>query len=269
MAEPDSAVGKDGDAFELITVERKGHVGLIQLNRPKSLNALNDLMSREILSALRNFDSDDGVGAIVIIGSGKAFAAGADIAEMMPKSFVDMYTENYFGAFDSLAGIRKPIIAAVNGFALGGGCELAMMCDIVIAARSAKFGQPEIKLGILPGIGGTQRLPRLVGRTFAMDMILTGRLIAADEAMAAGLVSRVVDDVDLLTISLDAAATIASYNLTAVLMAKEAVNRADEASLAQGLLQERRLFQAAFATSGQKEGMAAFLEKRAPAFDGR
>lgn len=255
--------------FQSIRVEKRGSVGLITLDRPKQLNALNDALSREVLQAAQAFDGDEGVGAIVLTGSDKAFAAGADIKEMSSKSFVDLYGANYFGAWDQISSIRKPIIAAVSGFALGGGCELAMLCDFIIAGQNAQFGQPEIKLGILPGIGGSQRLTKLVGRALAMDLILTGRMISADEARVSGLVARVVPDGQVLTVALEAAATIASYSAPAVFMAKEAVNRAEEVSLTEGLRHERRLFQASFATEGQKEGMAAFLEKRKPAFSGR
>ncbi|OAF12309.1 enoyl-CoA hydratase [Bradyrhizobium centrolobii] len=252
-----------------IRLEKRGAAALITLDRPKQLNALNDALSREVLRAAQGFDADPEVGAIVLAGSQKAFAAGADIKEMLSKSFADLFTDNYFAAWDQLATIRKPLIAAVNGFALGGGCELAMMCDFIIAGQGAQFGQPEIKLGILPGIGGSQRLTKLVGRSLAMDLILTGRLISAEEARSAGLVARVVPDDQVLAVALEAAATIAGYSAPAVMMAKEAVNRAEETALTEGLLHERRLFQASFATQGQKEGMSAFLEKRKPAFSGR
>lgn len=256
-------------SYESIIAEVRGRVGLITLNRPKAMNALNDDLSQEVIGALKALDDDASIGAIVLTGSEKAFAAGADIREMHEKSFVDMFNENYFSAWDFVSTIRKPIIAAVNGFALGGGCELAMLCDFIIAGSNAKFGQPEIKLGILPGIGGSQRLTRLVGRSLAMDLILTGRLIDAQEAKACGLVARVVPPEELLSVALDAADRIASYSYPAVLLAKEAVNRAEEVSLSEGVRHERRLFQAAFATSGQKEGMAAFLEKREAVFSGR
>jgi enoyl-CoA hydratase len=244
--------------YETILVERRERVGLITLNRPRSLNALNTALSREVVAALRAFDADAHVGAVVIAGSPRAFAAGADIAELQ--------TNDVFAAWQGVQAITKPIIAAVSGYALGGGCELAMMCDFIIAADDAHFGQPEIKLGILPGIGGTQRLTRSVGKALAMDLILTGRSINAAEAKASGLVARVVPAAELLQTALEAAHTIAGYNAPAVRMAKEAVNRAHEVSLAEGLLHERRLFQAAFATDGQKEGMHAFLSKRAPVF---
>jgi enoyl-CoA hydratase len=252
--------------YETILVERRERVGLITLNRPKSLNALNCRMSRDVLAALKAFDADDNVGAIVIAGSPRAFAAGADIEEMADKTFAELQQRDIFAAWQELPGIAKPIIAAVSGYALGGGCELAMMCDFIIAAEDAHFGQPEIKLGILPGIGGSQRLTRAVGKSLAMDLVLTGRSITATEAKAAGLVARIVPAAELLQTALEAAHTIAGYNAPAVRMAKEAVNRAQEVSLAEGVLHERRLFQAAFATDGQKEGMNAFLAKRAPVF---
>ena len=253
----------------VIQVEARGRVGLITLDRPQSLNALNDALAHEVVSALLAFDADPEIGAMILTGSEKAFAAGADIKEMQQKSFVDMFNDDYFGCWDKIASVRKPLIAAVNGFALGGGCELAMLCDFIIAGDGAKFGQPEIKLGILPGIGGSQRLTRLVGRSLAMDMILTGRMIGAEEAKVVGLVARVVPAAELIAIALEAAETIASYSRPAVLLAKEAVNCAEQTSLAEGVRHERRLFQAAFATEGQREGMSAFLEKRQPVFSGR
>jgi|SRR5665213_1091117 len=254
---------------ETILVERRERVGLITLNRPKQLNALNRQLAGEVLDALSEFDADDRVGAIVIAGSPRAFAAGADIAEMAEKSFTDFYMDDFLAPWDDVKKIAKPIIAAVGGFALGGGCELAMLCDFIIASDDAQFGQPEIKLGVLPGIGGSQRLTRAVGKSLAMDMILTGRSINAAEAKAAGLVARVVPAADLLQTALEAAHTIAAYNAPAVKMAKDAVNRAFESSLAEGLRHERLLFQAAFATEGQKEGMNAFVAKRAPVFRNR
>ena len=265
---PEPAAHEQGKspAYETILVERRERVGLITLNRPKSLNALNAQLSHEVVRALRDFDVDDNVGAIVIAGSPRAFAAGADIAEMADKSFVELQSRDLFAAWDDVRSIGKPVIAAVGGYALGGGCELAMMCDFIIAAEDAHFGQPEIKLGILPGIGGSQRLTRAVGKALAMDLVLTGRSINAVEAKAAGLVARVVPAAELLQTALEAAHTIAGYNAPAVRAAKEAVNRAQEVSLAEGLLHERRLFQAMFATDGQKEGMHAFLAKRAPVF---
>ena len=255
--------------FETIRVEQRGAVGLITLDRPKALNALNAALLAELNTALDAFERDDGIGAIVITGSEKAFAAGADIKEMAGLSYMDAYLSDYGGAWDRLSRTRKPVIAAVAGFALGGGCELAMMCDMLIAADTAKFGQPEITLGVIPGIGGSQRLTRLVGRAKAMDMVLTGRMMDAVEAERAGLVSRVVPAADLLTVALEAAAKIASFSRPAVLMAKEAVHRAGEVSLGEGLRFERRLFHSLFATDDQKEGMAAFVEKRKPAFKNR
>ena len=276
---PPDAAGTDVDAgaaskpaastskrFETILVERRERVGLITLNRPKSLNALNARMAVEVLSALRSFDVDDNVGAIVIAGNPRAFAAGADIAELADKSLVDLRDNDPFASWDEVRRIAKPIIAAVNGYALGGGCELALLCDFILASEDAQFGLPEIKLGILPGIGGSQRLTRAVGKALAMDLILTGRTIGAAEAKASGLVARVVPVTELLQTALEAAHTIAGYNAPAVRMAKEAVGRAHEVSLAEGVLHERRLFQSAFATEGQKEGMHAFLAKRAPVF---
>jgi len=254
-------------SYELILVETRGRVGLITLNRPKALNALNDNLVDEIGKALDGFESDDGIGAIVITGSEKAFAAGADIGAMATFSYMDAYKGDYITRnWERVKTCRKPVIAAVAGFALGGGCELAMMCDIIIAADTAKFGQPEIKLGILPGAGGTQRLPRAVGKAKAMDMCLTARFMDAAEAERAGLVSRVVPADKLVEETLAAAETIASYSLPVVMMIKESVNRAFESSLNEGLLFERRVFHSAFALNDQKEGMAAFVEKRKPDF---
>jgi enoyl-CoA hydratase len=266
--EPDSAAVPASKLRkrETILVERRERVGLITLNRPKTLNALNRQLAEETLDALREFDADERVGAIVIAGSPRAFAAGADIAEMAEKTFTTFYMEDFLAPWDQVRQIGKPIIAAVSGFALGGGCELALMCDFIIASSDAQFGQPEIKLGVLPGIGGSQRLTRAVGKSLAMDMILTGRSINAEEARAAGLVARVVAPADLLQTALEAAHTIAGYNAPAVKMAKQAVNQAFEGSLSEGLRHERLLFQAAFATEGQKEGMNAFVAKRAPVF---
>src|SRR6266851_2262768 len=254
------------NSLRTIIVERRERVGLITLNRPKSLNALNGQLAIETLAALKALDADDQVGAVVITGSARAFAAGADIAEMAEKPFTDFYMSDFLGPWDKVRFICKPIIAAVGGFALGGGCELALLCDFIIASEDAQFGQPEIKLGVLPGIGGSQRLTRAVGKALAMDMVLTGRSIGAAEAKAAGVVARVVPAAELLQTALEAAHTIAGYNLPAVRLAKEAVNRAHETTLSEGILHERRLFQAAFATEGQKEGMQAFLAKRAPVF---
>lgn len=254
---------------ETIIVETRENVGLITLNRPRTLNALNRQLSEEVMAALKLFDRDPKVGAIVIAGSPRAFAAGADIEEMAEKGFTEFYMDDFLGAWDDIRKISKPIIAAVSGYALGGGCELALMSDFIIASEDAQFGVPEIKLGILPGIGGTQRLTRSVGKSLAMDLCLTGRNIGADEAKQAGLVARVVPKDRLLQIALEAAHTIAGYNRPAVKMAKVAVNAALETPLAEGLRQERLLFQAAFATEGQKEGMNAFVKKRAPVFRNR
>ena len=254
-------------APENILVETRGRVGLVTLNRPKVLNALNDSLMNELGDALAAFDADEAIGAIVITGSDKAFAAGADIGVMKDRSFRDVYMGQYITRnWERLRSIRKPVIAAVAGYALGGGCELAMMSDILIAAETAKFGQPEIKLGIIPGAGGTQRLPRAVGKAKAMDLVLTGRMMDAAEAERAGLVSRVVPADRLIDEALAAAAQIAEFSLPSVMMAKEAVNRAYESPLAEGMLFERRLFHALFATEDQKEGMAAFVEKRKPKF---
>ncbi|TKC90901.1 enoyl-CoA hydratase [Trinickia terrae] len=257
-------------AYENILVETRGRVGMVTLNRPKALNALNDALMDELGVALKAFDADDGVGAIVLTGSEKAFAAGADIGMMATYSYVDVYKGDYITRnWETVCTIRKPIIAAVAGFALGGGCELAMMCDIIIAADSAKFGQPEIKLGIMPGAGGTQRLPRAVSKAKAMDMCLTARFMDAAEAERAGLVSRVVPAVSVIEEAVAAAATIAEFPLPAVMMVKESVNRAYETTLAEGVHFERRLFHSLFATEDQKEGMAAFVEKRKPVFKHR
>ena len=252
--------------YQTIKVDRRERVGLITLYRPKMLNAISTKLSQEVLAALGEFDRDDQIGAIVITGNARAFAAGADIEEMAEKTFNDLYSADIFAEWDKVRTISKPIVAAVGGYALGGGCELAMMCDFIIASDDAQFGQPEIKLGILPGIGGSQRLTRAVGKSLAMDLILTGRNLNATEALAAGLVARVVPAADLLQVALETAHTIAGYNAPAVRMAKEAVNRAFEATLSEGILHERRLFQASFSTEGQKEGMVAFLAKRAPVF---
>lgn len=257
-------------AFETILVETRGRVGLVTLNRPKQLNALNDALMDELGRALLDFDGDESIGAIVITGSPKAFAAGADIAAMANWSYMDVYKSEYITRnWETIRRVRKPVIAAVAGFALGGGCELAMMCDIVIAADSAKFGQPEIKLGVIPGAGGTQRLPRAISKAKAMDLCLTGRFMDAQEAERAGLVSRVVPADTLLNEALAAATEIASFSLPSVMIAKEAINRAYEVPLSEGVLFERRVFHSLFATEDQKEGMAAFLEKRSPAFKHR
>jgi enoyl-CoA hydratase len=254
-------------AYETILVETKGNVGLITLNRPDALNALNSELMVELGAALDRFESDDGVGAMVVTGSEKAFAAGADIKEMQPKSFVDVYDSDFITRdWGRTATCRKPIVAAVAGYALGGGCELAMMCDFILAAPNAKFGQPEIRLGIIPGSGGTQRLARFVGKSKAMEMVLTGRMMDAEEAERSGLVSRIVPAEELLDEALKVAGEIATLSRPAVYMAKEAVNRAFETTLEEGIRFERRLFHATFALEDQKEGMAAFVEKRKPSF---
>ncbi|MEM5372122.1 enoyl-CoA hydratase [Paraburkholderia azotifigens] len=256
--------------FENILVETRGRVGLITLNRPKALNALNDALMDELGEALRAFDSDENIGAVVITGSEKAFAAGADIGMMATYSYMDVYKGDYITRnWEAIRSVRKPIIAAVAGFALGGGCELAMMCDIILAADTAKFGQPEIKLGIMPGAGGTQRLPRAVSKAKAMDLCLTARFMDAAEAERSGLVSRVIPAANLIDEAMAAAATIAEFPMPAVMMVKESVNRAYETTLAEGVHFERRLFHSLFATEDQKEGMAAFVEKRKPAFKHR
>ena len=257
-------------AYEMILVETRGKVGLLTLNRPKAMNALNDALFDELGQALDAFEADDAIGCIVITGSEKAFAAGADIAAMKDWGYMDVYRANYISRnWDRVGRCRKPLIAAVGGFALGGGCELAMMCDFIIAADTAKFGQPEVKLGVLPGAGGTQRLPRAVGKAKAMDMCLTSRMMDAAEAERSGLVSRVVPADKLLEEALAAAQTIAAYSLPVVMMIKESINRAFESPLNEGLLFERRTFHAAFALNDQKEGMSAFVEKRKPDFSNR
>jgi enoyl-CoA hydratase len=241
-------------------------VGVIKLNRPQVLNALNSDLVREVNDALDRFEADPQLGCTIITGSDKAFAAGADIKEMQGKTFPDTYLEDFITSWDRVASRRKPIIAAVAGFALGGGCELAMMCDVIIAADTAKFGQPEIKLGVMPGSGGTQRLARAVGKAKAMDLVLTGRIMDAAEAERCGLVSRVVPAAELMTEAMKTAETIANLSLPIVMMAKESVNRAYETTLAEGIRFERRVFHAMFATKDQKEGMAAFVAQRPPAF---
>ena len=257
-------------AYENILVETRGKVGLITLNRPKQLNALNDALMIELGEVLMAFDADENIGAIVITGSEKAFAAGADIGAMAAWTYMDVYKTEYITRnWETIRKVRKPVIAAVAGYALGGGCELAMMCDIVIAADNAKFGQPEIKLGIIPGAGGTQRLPRAVGKAKAMDLVLTARMMDAAEAERAGLVSRVVAPEKVLDEALDAAAVVAAYSQPSVMAAKESINRAYESGLAEGMLFERRMFHSLFATEDQKEGMTAFVEKRKPVFKHR
>ena len=256
-------------SYETILVTRTERVGTITLNRPQALNALNTQVMGELTSAAAEFDDDPGIGAIIITGSAKAFAAGADIKEMSELSFSEVYESDLFGAWGKLAAVRTPLIAAVAGYALGGGCELAMICDVLIAADTAKFGQPEIKLGVLPGMGGSQRLTRAIGKAKAMDLILTGRTIDAAEAERSGLVSRVVPADTLLDEAAAVATTISQMSRSVARMAKEAVNRAFESTLAEGLLYERRLFHSAFATEDQTEGMAAFIAKRPPVFTHR
>jgi enoyl-CoA hydratase len=256
-------------AYETIIVEVRGKVGLITLNRPSALNALNAKVLSELVEALGAFDGDAAIGAIVVTGSEKTFAAGADIKEMQSKTYAEAFLGDFFSGWDDVGRVRKPIIAAVAGYALGGGCELAMMCDFIIAADNAKFGQPEITLGVMPGMGGSQRLTRIVGKSKAMDMCLTGRMMDAAEAERSGLVSRVVSGEALLDEALKAAGRIADFSLPAVMMAKEAVNRAYETTLAEGLRFEKRLFHSMFALDDQKEGMAAFVEKRKAAFRNR
>jgi len=256
------ATGAAPTQYKNILVEKKeGGVGLITLNRPKALNALCDELIAELNDAAHNFDKDSEVGAIVVTGSKKAFAAGADIKEMSSKTYMEAYKGNMFSAWDDLTRIRKPVIAAVNGFALGGGCELAMMCDIILAGDKARFGQPEIKLGTIPGVGGTQRLTRAVGKSKAMELVLTADFMSAEEAKQAGLVSRVVPEDELLTVALEMAKKIASYSQPIVAMAKECVNQAYESTLREGIHFERRVFHSTFATNDQKEGMKAFIEK--------
>jgi enoyl-CoA hydratase len=253
-------------AYETIIVETRGKVGVVRLNRPQVLNALNATVAQELVAAVEAFEADDGIGCILLTGSDKAFAAGADIKEMAGKTYIEAFLGDFAGGYDRLTRIRKPIIAAVAGYALGGGCELAMLCDMIIAADTAKFGQPEIKLGVIPGIGGTQRLTRAVGKAKAMDLVLTGRMMDAQEAERSGLVARIVPAANLMEEALKVAETIASMSLPSVLVAKESVNRAFETSLAEGVRFERRVFHALFATEDQKEGMAAFVEKRPPNF---
>ena len=254
-------------AYETIIVEIEDHIALITLNRPDALNALNDQLLSELVDALENAQSNDKVRCIVLTGSEKAFAAGADISMMKHKSFVEVFSEDFFtNATDKITAIRKPIIAAVSGYALGGGCELAMMCDFIICSDSAKFGQPEINLGVSPGLGGTQRLTRFIGKSKAMDMNLTGRFMEAEEAEKCGLVSRVVPSKNLMAEAMAAAAKVSEKSMITVMAVKEMVNRSYETTLREGLLFERRLFHSLFATEDQKEGMAAFMEKREAQF---
>jgi len=256
-------------AFETVLFEKRGKVGLIALNRPQALNALNMQLISELNQVLDACEADEGIGAMVLTGSEKAFAAGADIKEMKDKSFADVAMNDFIAPWERLSRCRKPVIAAVSGYALGGGCELAMMCDFIIASDTARFGQPEITLGVIPGSGGTQRLTRAVGKSKAMDLCLTGRQMDASEAERSGLVSRVVPAADLLAEAMKAAEKIASSSLPAAMMAKEAVNRAFETTLGEGIRFERRVFQSLFATEDQKEGMAAFAEKRKANFKNR
>lgn len=264
----DSAKG-ERMSFETIITETRGRVGLIRIHRPQALNALNTTVLREIGAALDGFEADAGIGAIVLTGSDKAFAAGADIKEMQSLEFVDMYLGNYLAEWERVAATRKPVIAAVAGYALGGGCELAMMCDFILAADNARFGQPEITLGVIPGMGGTQRLTRAVGKAKAMELCLTGRMMDAEEAERAGLVARIVPLAELVDEAVRVAGKIAGFSLPAVMMAKEAVNRSQESPLAEGLRAERRMFHSLFALEDQKEGMKAFAEKRQPVFRNR
>jgi enoyl-CoA hydratase len=255
--------------YETILVEQKARVGIITLNRPKVLNALNQKLTEELLEAAETFDRDPAVGCILIAGSEKAFAAGADISEMQNQSYMDMYASDWFSAWDRLVAVRTPLVAAVAGFALGGGCELAMICDVVLAADNAKFGQPEIKLGVMPGIGGSQRLTCFVGKAKAMEMCLTGRMMDAVEAERSGLVSRVVPAAELLADALKTAETIALMSLPITMMTKESINRAYETTLTEGIRFERRVFHSMFATTDQKEGMKAFVDKRTAVFQHR
>jgi enoyl-CoA hydratase len=257
-------------SYEYIVVEKREAVGLITLNRPQALNALCAALIDDLGRALDDMEADGAIGCIVLTGSEKAFAAGADIKEMQPKSYMDMYLSDFITrGWERVTTCRKPIVAAVAGYALGGGCEMAMMCDFILAADSAKFGQPEITIGTIPGSGGTQRLTRFVGKSKAMEMILTGRMMDADEAERSGLVSRIVPAADLVEEAVKTAAKVASMSLPAAMLAKEAVNRAYETTLAEGVRFERRLFHSTFATEDQKEGMAAFAEKRKPDFRNR
>ena len=258
-----------GSPAGTVLVERAGRVVTLRLNRPDKLNALSSTVLAELLAVARPLDRDPGVGCIVVAGSERAFAAGADIAEMAERSPVDLAAEDYFSGWEEFADLRTPTLAAVRGYALGGGCELAMMCDAIYAADTARFGQPEVRLGVIPGIGGTQRLTRLVGKAKAMDLVLTGRVLDAAEAERAGLVARVFPDADLEAEVAGIAATIASYGKAATTAAAEAVDRAAELPLREGLRYERRVFHSLFATADQREGMAAFLEKRKPRFTGR
>jgi enoyl-CoA hydratase len=260
----------DGPPYQNILVERRGAVGLVTLNRPQALNALNSALIAELGAALDDFEADPAIGAIVLTGGDKAFAAGADVREMADKTYPETYLEDFITqGWERVAQCRKPLVAAVAGFALGGGCEIAMMCDIVVAADTARFGQPEIRLGTMPGAGGTQRLPRFVGKAKAMDLCLTGRMMDAAEAERAGLVSRIVPAAELVTEATKIAAQISEMSRPIAMMVKEAVNRAYETTLAEGVRFERRVFHATFAVADRREGMAAFIEKRPPAFKNR
>ncbi|MBQ0923569.1 enoyl-CoA hydratase [Saccharopolyspora endophytica] len=255
--------------YATIEVERRGRVGVVTLNRPEALNALNTQLMVEVTAAASELDQDEQIGCIVLTGSQKAFAAGADIKEMQSLSYMDAYRSDWFAAWDRLSAVRTPLVAAVSGYALGGGCELAMLCDVIIAAENAKFGQPEVKLGVIPGIGGTQRLTRAIGKAKAMEMCLTGRMMDVTEAERSGLVARVVAVDRLMEDALETAATIAGMSTPVTMMVKESVNRAYETTLSEGVRFERRVFHATFATEDQKEGMTAFTEKRAPSFTDR
>jgi enoyl-CoA hydratase len=256
-------------AFETILVETKGNVGVITLNRPKALNALNSQLFKELNAVLDGWETDENIRCVVLTGSDKAFAAGADIREMEPLSYPGTYVDDFITPWDRLSRFRKPLVAAVAGYALGGGCEVAMMCDIVLAADNAQFGQPEIKLGVIPGAGGTQRLTRIIGKAKAMELVLTGRMMGAEEAERSGLVARVVPLADLQQEAIKVAETIAGLSLPAVMIAKESVNRAYETTLSEGIRFERRVFQSLFGTNDQKEGMSAFVAKRQPGFKHR
>jgi len=257
-------------AYETILVDREGPVGVVTLNRPDSMNALDDVLMDELAEALDGFEADEAIGSIVITGSNKAFAAGADIKEMQSKSYMDVYKQDFITRnWERVTTCRKPVIAAVAGYALGGGCELAMMCDFILAGDNAKFGQPEIQLGIMPGAGGTQRLPRFVGKSKAMEMCLTGRMMDAEEAERCGLVSRIVPVEELRAEAISVASKIAEFSHPITMMTKESVNRAYESTLREGVLFERRLFHSMFATSDQDEGMSAFVEKRKAQFKHR
>ena len=252
--------------FETILVEKTGRIATVTLNRPDSLNALNAQVMRDVVSAIEDIDRDSGIAVSIITGAGRAFAAGADIKEMQSQSFSDMYLSDYFAGWDRFAACRKPVIAAVNGFALGGGCELAMMCDLIIASDKAKFGQPEIKLGVTPGMGGSVRMTRAIGKAKAMDLVLTGRMIEAEEADRIGLVSRVVPHDELLETARAAAETIGTYSIPSIVASKEMVGRSLELPTSEAVRFERRLFMGLFGTEDQKEGMSAFSEKRSPDF---